>query len=94
MKFLEFSLNREHLRELFSDSCFYCGTPPSLTHRRSGSPSVFNFNGIDRLDNSRGYVEGNVVSCCKVCNFRKGAADKLEFILWIEKVYLNLIGNH
>lgn len=40
----------------------------------------FTFNGIDRLDNSGGYVSGNIVSCCQRCNMAKGKMSAGDFI--------------
>ena len=39
--------------------CYYCGKKDGI------------YNGIDRLDNNKGYVKGNCVSCCKSCNYAK-----------------------
>lgn len=52
--------------ELISKRCHYCdgGLP------ESGS-------GLDRMDNSKGYIIGNVVPCCRGCNVMKG--DRLTY---------------
>lgn len=34
--------------------------------------------GLDRIDNSKGYEPGNVVSCCNVCNTIKNKYLSLE----------------
>ena len=51
------------------DKCFYCyGQLPML-----GS-------GLDRLDNSKGYVSGNCVPCCKMHNKMKHDLSLREFV--------------
>ena len=35
---------------------------------------------VDRKDNSKGYVSGNVCACCKRCNFSKG--DRYTYEEW------------
>lgn len=42
-------------------------------------------NGIDRVDNDKGYVPGNVSPCCWVCNIAKGTMSLDE---WAEMVKL------
>jgi hypothetical protein len=49
------------------------------------------YNGIDRLDSSRGYEMGNVVPCCKQCNWAKNDIPYDEFLDWIKRVHRNLI---
>lgn len=48
-------------------------------------PDVFKngLNGIDRVDNTRGYEKGNVVPCCGTCNLLKGARTVDEFLAQI-----------
>ena len=41
--------------------CYLCGKKNSLIHQ----------NGIDRIDNDKGYMLENCESCCKTCNFLK-----------------------
>jgi hypothetical protein len=55
---LKFELTKEQFHSLVSTSCHYCGTCQE------------NGNGIDRVDNSKGYTMDNVVSCCSLCNIR------------------------
>ncbi|MCK9434946.1 MAG: hypothetical protein M0R32_09040 [Candidatus Cloacimonetes bacterium] len=88
---LEFSLSKEHLAELFAGNCHYCGDPPSRTRKRLNRPGSFTYNGIDRKDNTKGYVEGNVLSCCRICNLKKGAMPYEDFIAWVQKVNKNLV---
>ncbi len=42
--------------------------------------------GLDRMDNSKGYLLSNVVACCKKCNYMKG--DYLSYSEMIEVVSL------
>jgi len=37
-------------------------------------------HGVDRLDNSKGYIDGNCVSCCGHCNLAKKDRSHIEFI--------------
>jgi hypothetical protein len=54
--------------------------------------SIF-YNGIDRVDNSKGYIQENVVSCCTQCNTAKLNNNLDDFKNWIIKVYDKLIKN-
>ncbi len=39
-----------------------------------------------RVDNSRGYVEDNVVTCCKICNVAKAKQPRADFEAWAIRV--------
>lgn len=41
---------------------------------------VFIYQGIDRLDNQKGYEIENCIPCCYVCNKAKGNRNQKEFI--------------
>ncbi len=71
-----FELEKETFKGLLKNSCHYCGS--------EASP----FNGIDRVDNSQGYVPGNVVTCCKTCNFLKHSLSVDTFLGQVQKIYL------
>ncbi len=86
----EFSLSMGEARELFISPCLYCGSPPSNVSNTSDPAFPFRYSGIDRYDNSKGYVAGNVVSCCRICNIAKRDMSATEFINWIMSVYDNL----
>jgi hypothetical protein len=77
---IEFDLTEEQTEVLFLGNCYYCGMPPSLN--RFG----YVYNGIDRVDNARGYLIDNVVSCCPICNRAKKDMTKDEFIKWIDRL--------
>ena len=81
---LEFSLTEAEFLKLVISSCFYCGLP--YEHSPSG------FNGVDRVDNAKGYLADNVVPCCKWCNHAKHTMSQAEFFSWIERVYFHLAG--
>lgn len=79
------NLSREQAMELFKADCHYCGAEPSNTKTIKGTPcqgSSWTYNGIDRVDSSRGYEVGNVVSCCLTCNRAKGTKSQEEFRSW------------
>ena len=62
-----FELSIEQFNLLWKQPCYYCNT-------------VVDTIGIDRKDNTIGYVESNVVSCCRTCNFMKHTMSDTEFI--------------
>lgn len=70
---LEFDLTIEFLEQLFAKQhglCHWLGIPmlPSVENRDPRRPSV------DRLDNSRGYTQDNVVLTCMFANLGRSAA--------------------
>ena len=82
---LEWSLDEKAFREITREDCHYCGSAPSnIATPKSGNGS-FIYNGLDRVDNSVGYLKNNIVACCKVCNFAKSGRDFDEFKNWIMK---------
>jgi hypothetical protein len=83
-------LSREQAVELFAGNCYYCGEPPSRTVKILHKNGSFTYNGIDRLDSTKGYTSDNVVSCCTVCNFKKSRMSFYEFRDWIMRVAANL----
>lgn len=70
---VSFSLTREHVDRLKRLPCTYCGA--------TAAPA----NGLDRVDSSLGYVEGNVVPCCTDCNVAKMDRSAHDFIAWITR---------
>lgn len=46
-------------------------------------------NGIDRIDNSKGYIKENCQSCCKVCNKMKTDYNQEFFLKHIRKILDN-----
>jgi len=65
---LDVTITLDEFTQLIEQSCFYCkGSLPA-----TGS-------GLDRLDNKMGYVHGNIVPCCKRCNFVKGCLENAGF---------------
>jgi hypothetical protein len=68
-KGLEFDLTTRQFLEIVAESCYICGNVSDGARR----------NGIDRVDNTKGYVEGNMRACCGECNSMKKKADIDEF---------------
>lgn len=84
---INFELSIEEASELFKSNCYYCGAKPSNLRKRDTGIEVF-YQGIDRTDNSLGYVQGNVVPCCKYCNFAKFDRSHDQFLEHVSTIYL------
>lgn len=87
-KHREFNLSMEEFIKLIDGNCFYCGSPPNqIRSATTISTGKYIFNGIDRIDDSKGYTIENCVSCCRDCNVSKGMKTTDEFFDWIVNVY-------
>jgi len=71
----EFALSFQAFEHLILGPCSYCGAMADPT------------NGIDRVDNSKGYVPDNVVTACEVCNQAKHKLSRAAFLAWVSRVY-------
>lgn len=98
---LEWNLTDDEFRNLVTGNCDYCGVPCSnirTTEHFSSNLEIplysFAFNGIDRVDNEKGYVFENCVSCCKTCNVTKLAMSRTEFLSWVKRVYEHNYGSN
>lgn len=81
---LIFDLDIDYFYSLLIGNCKYCGSSPSL-NKIYKKHSMF-LNGIDRVDNQLGYVIGNVVTCCKICNSAKSNLTLIDFEKWIDNL--------
>jgi hypothetical protein len=75
---IEWGLTEDEFIELVRAPCFYCGrggiaAPVSLS-------SMVEPGGVDRFDNSLGYVPGNCVPCCQTCNTAKSSLTAEQFV--------------
>lgn len=68
---LSFELTDDEVRTLTTGDCTYCGTAPRQVMSSSDSNGEYVYNGIDRVDPSRGYTAVNCVTACKYCNRAK-----------------------
>lgn len=82
-------LTKEQVRALTKQVCFYCGTEPRQGIRRQSTNGIYLYNGLDRVDNSRGYTISNVVPCCGTCNRAKKALATEQFKIWVCNIYEN-----
>ena len=89
---LDFTLDKVTFERLTKSHCVYCGVEPLQKWQGARKHGVFSisspciYNGIDRVDNNKGYIEGNVVPCCKVCNQAKHAFSIEDFTSWINRL--------
>jgi 5-methylcytosine-specific restriction endonuclease McrA len=92
----KFLLTREQIVEITKKNCHYCGSPPQSIMGNFGSHYLakennkhteYVYNGIDRVDNSRGYEIENCVPCCSKCNHAKYKLSVEEFLSWVKRVY-------
>lgn len=90
----KFSLTKDEVKNLIISGCSYCGKLPDeepVSQKTVGKfVKPFYFNGIDRLNNKEGYIEGNVVTSCFVCNRAKRELPLEVFNLWISRLKKNL----
>lgn len=68
---VEFDIEIDKFREYVGGVCYYCDEKAI---------------GIDRLDSKLGYIEGNMVSCCEMCNRMKNSFDLKMFIEKCRKI--------
>lgn len=60
------------------------------TARRAGpGDRNYYYTGLDREDNTLGYLYSNLVPCCKVCNRAKSTMTRAEFLTWIGRAHLH-----
>jgi len=84
------------------EPCYYCGLENSnFAQDRRGwnknkqiSDTKLKFNGIDRIDSSKGYWSDNVVTCCKYCNTAKNTMSEKDFYKFIQRTYGHIKKNH
>lgn len=82
----DFKLTKKQFQKLTSKPCFYCGQLPIQKSTNPTWNGDYNYNGIDRLDNKKGYTIKNCVPCCKICNIMKGILSFEKFIYQIKKI--------
>jgi len=85
----DFDLTEEQFKEITQQNCYYCGAKPNQKVGR-GLFGEYIHNGIDRIDNSKGYTIDNIVPCCKQCNYAKRNLTSQEFKGWVRDIYNNL----
>jgi len=79
----EFNLTSMDFLEIISNNCYICGKVPNNEHS----------NGIDRIDNEKGYTLDNTSSCCGECNYMKKNYDLEEFFEKMKKIYNNKLND-
>lgn len=84
-------LDEIQCQKLFKGDCYYCGNQPSQISRAGSDQSEYIYNGLDRTDNSIGYITSNVVSCCGMCNYAKKGKTTEEFWLWAQRIGARLL---
>lgn len=83
---LNFRLSESHFRKLTSSACHYCGRDPVRRFGEGRYNGAYVHNGIDRKNPTKGYRRGNVVPCCKRCNYAKRSMSYKDFRGWVREV--------
>ena len=89
-KGFEFTLTQEQAFKLYDSNCSYCGKDPEPKYLNGNNQSFFGpfkASTIDRIDSNKGYVMGNVVPCCTMCNKAKLDNSLEDFLSWVNRVY-------
>jgi len=91
-------LTKEQFRELTQSPCHYTGRPPSQVTKSAATArrikagkdplpgGFYTYNGIDRVDNSKGYTLENCVPCWGKVNTMKMEMQREEFIALCKEI--------
>ena len=84
----EFKLDKQQFSNFLFQPCYYCGIDAFATYIIKGilGDRDVKYNGIDRLDSSKGYTTDNCISCCKICNVAKSDLTIQEFNEWLVRL--------
>lgn len=82
---VSFGLSDSEFASLVAQPCRYCGSMPEQV-ARAKSGAILKYNGVDRVDNSFGYLFTNCVSCCGVCNRWKSSLPLHAFLAHAERI--------
>jgi hypothetical protein len=90
-----FDLTLNEFISITQRNCYYCNSKPSQIHvvkykSELNNNEPFIYNGIDRIDNDKGYKINNCVPCCGFCNKMKHKNSFNDFTIKIKKIYENL----
>lgn len=77
---IAFSLTLNEFKEIIKKPCHYCG----ISHTRRGKN--LKANGVDRVENTRGYHASNCVPCCGNCNMAKRSKTVQQFLGWAKRL--------
>jgi hypothetical protein len=97
----EFNITFEKFKEVVTSPCIWCKKDPFDQYNSAISKNGWTltkhakfkiehgwvtYNGLDRIDNNRGYTEDNIASCCKYCNFARNDRTPEEFHKWLVEI--------
>jgi len=85
-----FDLSKNEFMNLVTQNCFYCNKTPSQELNIKECNGSFIYNGIDRVDNLKGYNLDNCVPCCGRCNKAKNNMTLEEFINLVDLIHENV----
>ena len=78
-KLKEFEITEEQFYEIIFKKCYMCGKKTDDNHT----------NGIDRINNDKGYTTENIVCCCGECNYMKNKFNLDDLIDKLRKIKKN-----
>lgn len=81
-----FLLTKQDVEVLSKHNCYYCHVEPKQIIKSDYNSGDYIYNGIDRIDNTKGYTLDNVVSCCGKCNAMKSIMGAEDFISQCHKI--------
>lgn len=82
---ISFDLSYAQFETLVDSECYFCGDNGGNTLRKRGY-DVYSYTGIDRVDNSVGYLPSNCISCCSWCNRAKNNGTLANFVDKCKKI--------
>jgi predicted DNA-binding protein YlxM (UPF0122 family) len=82
----DFDIDVDTFHQLVQQPCNYCGSTHT-SHETSKVGFKYDYTGLDRIDNNKGYIVTNVIPCCKICNQMKSNLNVDVFKEQINKIY-------
>jgi hypothetical protein len=82
-------LTYDEWKSVITQNCYTCGTEPEMRqgkfHSKHGKQVPI--NGLDRVDNLKGYTITNVKPCCSRCNYMKHRMTHDIFLEHVNKIW-------
>ena len=92
---ISYELSYDEFVSIINEPCAYCGDANENILKKAKYED-FPYTGIDRVDNSLGYVKENTVPCCEFCNRAKLIKNKIIKIakgIEMDKGYFDIAKN-